>query len=138
MNTPITETDEPPRVVLLVDDDPDFLFQQRVRIEGAGYRVISAENEKAALDMIASETFDLAIVDLMMENIDAGFTLCHYIKKVRPHTPVLLVTAVNNITELDFDTTTEEERSWIKADAMLEKPIRFEQLKLEMDRLLRG
>ena len=138
MNTPITETDEPPRVVLLVYDDPDFLFQQRVRIEGAGYRVISAENEKAALDMIASETFDLAIVDLMMENIDAGFTLCHYIKKVRPHTPVLLVTAVNNITELDFDTTTEEERSWIKADAMLEKPIRFEQLKLEMDRLLRG
>ena len=30
---------------------------------------------------------------------------------------------------------TEEERSWIKADALLAKPIRFEQLKAEIDRL---
>ncbi len=38
---------------------------------------------------------------------------------------------------MDFDAATDEERSWIKADAMLAKPIRFEQLKREIDRLLK-
>ena len=42
--------------------------------------------------------------------------------------PVILVTAVASETGLDFDAATAEERGWIKADAVLDKPVRFEQL----------
>lgn len=132
------DTEQQTRTVLLVDDDPDYLYQQKVYIESAGFQVITAETEDDAIKLIAEGQFDLAVVDLMMENLDAGFMLCHHIKKRNAETPVVLVTAVNKITGLDFDTTTEEERSWLKADAMLEKPIRFEQLKLVIDRLLQG
>ena len=72
----------------------------------------------------------------MMEDPDAGFTLCHHIRKKDPTIPIILVTSVNSETGLDFDMATEEERSWIKADALLAKPIRFEQLKGAIDRLL--
>ena len=72
----------------------------------------------------------------MMENPDAGFVLCHHIRKKHPTLPVLLVTSVNSETGLDFDMAGEEDRAWIKADALLSKPIRFEQLRGAIDRLL--
>ena len=39
----------------------------------------------------------------MMENVDAGFTLCYHIQKKDPTIPVILVTSVNSETGLDFD-----------------------------------
>ena len=32
--------------VLLVDDDDDFLFQQRLQLEAAGFDVIAAQGQK--------------------------------------------------------------------------------------------
>ena len=124
------------KTVLLVDDDPDFLYQQQRQLEAAGLTVITAENEKQAENILAEVRPDLAVVDLMMDNVDGGFTLCYHIKKLDPAIPVILVTSVNNETGLHFDAADPEQQSWIKADAFLSKPIRFEQLKKEVDRLL--
>jgi CheY-like chemotaxis protein len=124
------------KTVLLVDDDPDFLYQQKCQLEAAGLSVVSAENERQAETILDESAPDLAVVDLMMENVDGGFTLCYHIKKKYPHVPVILVTSVNNETGLYFDAGDPEQRDWIKADAFLSKPIRFEQLKKEVDRLL--
>lgn len=124
------------KTVLLVDDDPDFLYQQRRQLEAVGLTVIVADNEKEAEEILSKERPDLAVVDLMMENVDGGFTLCYHIKKKDPTIPVILVTSVNNETGLHFDAADPEQQSWIKADAFLSKPIRFEQLKKEVDRLL--
>jgi CheY-like chemotaxis protein len=127
-------TDKP--LVLLVDDDEDFLFQQRLQLEKAGFEVVAAHGRSAAEGILADRRPDVAVVDVMMENPDAGFVLCHHIRKSDPTIPVLLVTSVNSETGLDFDMATEEDRSWIQADALLAKPIRFEQLRGEIDRLL--
>jgi len=123
--------------VLIVDDDADFLFQEKVQLEAAGFEVLTAESQAQAEEVLARERFDLAILDLMMDNMDAGFVLSYHIKKKDPATPVILVTSVNSETGYEFDTATGEERSWIKADAFLAKPIRFEQLRAEIDRLLK-
>jgi CheY-like chemotaxis protein len=122
--------------VLLVDDDDDFLFQHRLQLEAAGFNVIAAQGQKPAEEVLARLRPDVAVVDVMMENPDAGFVLCHRIRKKDPSIPVILVTSVNSETGMDFDLATEEDRVWIKADAMLAKPIRFEQLLGEIDRLL--
>ena len=45
----------------------------------------------------------------MMENPDAGFTLCHHIRKKDPSIPVILVTSVNSETGLDFDLADREQ-----------------------------
>jgi CheY-like chemotaxis protein len=129
-------TDLCKKTVLLVDDDPDFLYQQQRQLEAAGLTVVAAENEKEAENILKKVRPDLAVVDLMMENVDGGFTLCYHIKKLDSTIPVILVTSVNNETGLHFDAADPEQKSWIKADAFLSKPIRFEQLKKEVDRLL--
>lgn len=124
------------RTVLLVDDDCDFLFQQKTQLEAAGFSVLEAANPREATEIVARQRPDLAVIDLMMENADDGFTLCYHIKKHDATIPIIMVTSVNSETGMDFDAATDEERSWIKVDAFLSKPIRFEQLKQEIDRLL--
>ena len=130
----MTET-ESKRTVLLVDDDDDFLFQHRLHLETAGFNVVVARGRQEAEEMLARQRPDLAVIDVMMESPDAGFTLCHHIRKLDPAIPVILVTSVNSETGLDFTLSTDEQRSWIKADALLAKPIRFEQLQREIDRV---
>jgi len=126
------------KTILVVDDDLDFLTQHRIHLESIGYKVVTAEGQRQAEELLKTLRPDLAMVDLMMEHVDGGFSLCYHIKKLDPAIPVILVTAVSSETGLEFDATTKEEQSWVKADVMLAKPVRFEQLKREIERLLKA
>lgn len=123
-------------LVLVVDDDEDFRTQLAMQLEAAGYAVRLAEGETAADAILETVRPDLAVVDLMMERADGGFALSYRLKKRWPDLPVVMVTGVTHETGLDFTTDTPAERAWIKADAVLGKPVRFEQLKRELARLL--
>jgi len=123
--------------VLVVDDDPDFVEQMRLQLTAAGFNVETAGGEREARRILDSRGADLALVDLMMEHADGGFALCHYIKNRKPPIPVILVTGVTHETGLEFDAATSEERSWVKADVFLAKPVRVEQLVREIHRLLK-
>ncbi len=122
--------------ILLVDDDEDFLFQHRIQLENAGFEVVTATTRARAEEAIASYTPDLAILDLMMEKHDDGFVLSHHLKRAFPGLPVIMVTAVTSETGLVFEPSSAAERAWVGADALLAKPIRFEQLRREIDRVL--
>ena len=124
------------RKVLLVDHDRDFIDDERHDLEEAGLHVTEATTSKDALQLLESDNFDLAVVDLRMEYPDSGFTLCYQIKKALPGLPVIMVTGVYADTGIEFDAATAEERSWIKADSVLSKPLRSEQLLREIYRLL--
>jgi CheY-like chemotaxis protein len=123
--------------ILVVDDDPDFLEQMQLQLTAAGFKVETAGGEREARAILESHSIDAAVVDLMMENADGGFSLCHYIKGRKPPMPVILVTGVTHETGLEFDAATSEERSWVKADVFLAKPVRVEQLVREIHRLLK-
>lgn len=124
--------------ILLVDDDEDFLFQHRIQLENAGFDVATATSRAKAEEVAPAFQPDLAILDLMMEQPDDGFVLSHHLERARPGLPIILVTAVTSETGLVFDPATPSERAWVGADAVLAKPIRFEQLKREIERLLHG
>lgn len=131
-------TENAGKKVLVVDDDLDFLTQIQVNLEAAGFDVTTAESQKQAEEYLEQNHPDVAVVDLMMEHPDAGFALSYHIKKKDPSIPVILVTAVTSETGLEFDASTDEERSWVKADAFLAKPVRIEQLLREINRFLEG
>jgi len=124
--------------LLLVDDDQDILEQLSLALRAEGYEVATAQGRQEAEEVLMLGQLDLAIVDLMMEEMDSGFVLCHEIKKLYPDTPVIMLTAVTAATGLDFHARSKEARTWVKADALLDKPVRFEQLKEEVQRLLRS
>lgn len=128
--------DNEKKTILIVDDDSDYLFQLRVNVEKFGFKVITADSQKAAEVLIQTIKPDLAILDLMMENEDSGFILSYKMKRKYPDVPIIIATAVAAETGMAFGINSEEERKWIKADLYLEKGIRPDQLYKEITKLL--
>ena len=124
--------------LLVADDDDDYRLQLVLQLQREGFRVLEADSAQAAEALLQRETIDLAIVDVVMENWDSGFTLCYHIKQKNPRTPVIMVTAVSSETGIDIDAATDEERSWVKADVLFAKPVRFEQLLNQIEHFLHG
>jgi len=128
---------ETPKKILVVDDDIDMLEQVALILKAEGYQVIQAQGQKEGEEALLTTIPDLAVLDLMMENMDSGFVLCHHVKRLFPETPVILLTAVKAATGLDFNPQSDEAASWVKADVVLDKPVRPEQLRQEVRRLLK-
>ncbi|MFP4527807.1 MAG: response regulator [Candidatus Kapaibacterium sp.] len=122
------------KTILLVDDDPDFLLQISTRLRNEGFRVITAEGQSEAEKMLEDLRPDMVISDLMMEHYDGGFGLAEHIRKTNSDIPIIICTSVTNELGFKFSTDTQDEREWIKADAVLNKPIRFEQLMKEINK----
>ncbi len=122
--------------ILIVDDDVDYLLQTRIKIEKFGYKTITADSQREAEMILDKLKPDLAIIDLMMENEDSGFILSYKLKKKYPDIPVIIATAVAAETGITFDINDENNRKWIRADLFLEKGIKTEILKNEIEKLL--
>lgn len=123
--------------ILVVEDDPDMMDQMKIYLEGEGYEVVAAATQKEAEPLIRPGAFRAAVLDLMMENPDSGFVLSHKIKKMDEKIPVVIVTSVTKETGFYFDKA-HDPKAWIKADAIIHKELRFEQLKAELRRLMGG
>jgi len=124
------------KTILVVDDDLDILEQYALLLKGDGYNLVQSSSVAEAEEAILTVRPDLAILDLMMEDKDGGFVLCNHIKRVYSDVPVIIVSNVTPITGLDFRPRNQEEQSWVRADAMLSKPIVAERLRSEIRRLL--
>lgn len=125
------------KTLLIVDDDPDYLYQMRIAIQDMGFEVITADTQKEAEGIIAKIKPDLAILDLMMEHQDTGFILCHKMKSIYPDVPIIIASAVTAETGIVFELDSQEEQDWIKADLFLDKGIRMDQLHKEINKLLK-
>jgi DNA-binding response OmpR family regulator len=125
------------KTILVVDDDSDYLSQLKFHIEKFGFNVITADGQKEGVEIIENQRPDLAIIDLMMENMDSGFILGHKIKQKYPDLPVIIASAVTSETGMVFGIESEEDKNWIKADLFLEKGLRPDQLHREINKLLK-
>lgn len=125
------------KTILIVDDDVDYLYQTRMKVESFGFKVITADTQKEAEELIENIRPDLAILDLMMENDDSGFILSYKIKKKYPDVPIIIATAATAETGINFDINEDENKHWIKADTYLDKGIRTDQLQREINRMLK-
>ncbi len=56
--------------ILVVEDEKDLLDIYQEVLEGAGYKVVTAENGKVALEKLSESPFDLVLLDLMMPEVD--------------------------------------------------------------------
>jgi DNA-binding NtrC family response regulator len=128
-------TDNAKIKILVVEDDPDMMEQMKIYLESQKYEVIAASSQREAEPLIAPGAFNAAVLDLIMENQDSGFVLSHKIKKMDPKIPVIIVTSVTKETGYYFDKA-HDPKDWIKADVIIHKELRFEQLKAELGRLM--
>ena len=83
--------------ILVVDDEIEIADLIELYLKNEGYNVYKKYKKKKALKIIKQRNIDLAILDIMMPEID-GFTLCQTIRK-KYNFPIIMVTA--KITDAD-------------------------------------
>lgn len=103
----------PNKNILIAEDDADIVELLSLYLTGEGYTVFSAENGREALERIASTKIDLAILDIMMPEMN-GYDVLKRIRESH-NFPVIMLSAK----ELDTDRILGLN---LGADAYLTKP----------------
>ncbi len=78
--------------LLVVEDDLTLSTGICFELDSNGYLTVAAYNCKKAHQLIQSDHFDLAILDVNLPDGN-GFDLCHTIKKMHPQMPVIFLSA---------------------------------------------
>src|SRR3954454_10476942 len=115
--------------VLIADDDRAIREALTRALALEGYDVVQANDGNTALSLIESAKPDVAILDVMMPNID-GLTVCRVLRAERNRLPVLMLTArtepPDRVAGLDAG-----------ADDYLAKPFDLDELLARLRALLR-
>lgn len=117
-------------LVLIVEDSPSTLEAFKITLEGAGHRVITAENGTLAIARAKTEKPDVIMMDIVMPEMN-GFQATRRISS-DPETaqiPIIMVTTKDQ----------ETDRVWGKrqgAVGYLTKPVSDKDLLAEIKRVL--
>ncbi len=114
--------------VLIIDDDPAMLDLTRYHLMEQGYDVTAASTGTEALRLAGEQSFDLAITDLQLPDID-GITVVRELKAIAPALEIIMVTGFSSMSKAIEAT---------KAGAFhfVEKPIEFEELLALLEKAL--
>ena len=121
--------------ILLVDDDPDIISALEAILSNKGYDVITAMNKNDGIEKVNSQSPDLAILDVMMDDEHDGFEMSREIKKSHPDLPVIMLTGISEITGVNFRAAAADPE-WLPADEYLDKPVSPEELIDTIENLL--
>ena len=89
-----------PKLIAIVEDDPDQRANYTDAIVGKGYEVAAYASRQEALDGFDARMPDLAVLDIVLgDEVDAGFALCRDLLARNPTLPVIFLT--ERIKEVD-------------------------------------
>ena len=122
--------------ILIADDDPEFIEINKTVLQAAGYETDEALTSKEVLKKLRAGHYDLLILDLMMEERDAGFTVAYAVRDDEhlKHLPILMLTSAEQKTGFKFDISADKD--WMKVDDLAAKPLKPAELIRRVNRLL--
>ena len=119
-------------LVLYVDDDPDLLEVTCLRLEQAGYATARAGSAEEGLKVFRASEPDFIMVDLMMEEIDAGTHLVKELKLAGNRAPVYMLSSLGD--QLDASIDPHE----LGLEGVFQKPLNFDLLLSTLKAKLQG
>jgi len=128
--------------IYMVDDDKDLVDVVRWVLEAKGYTVASAGTAEEAMAHMADVSPDLVILDVMMEDVVAGFRVVSFLRDYEAHpenaafasVPILMMTSIQQKTKMKF--ADDAGSRLLPIDAFLEKPVKPQVLLDTIARLL--
>ncbi len=116
-----------PKLIMVVDDDPDLVEAVSMKLESKNYRIAKAYDGEEAIEKIKEEKPDLVILDVMMPRKN-GWVVCDEIKKDDGLKSIIVVmlTAVGDAVQ--STSYTHHEGKTTLADDYIPKPIDMDQL----------
>ncbi|MHB8834173.1 MAG: winged helix-turn-helix domain-containing protein [Candidatus Methylomirabilia bacterium] len=115
--------------ILLVEDDPRTARFIQQGLRQAGFSVEYAADGEAGLHSATSETYDAAVIDIMLPKLD-GLSLVRSLRGARVATPILLLSAKSSV---------DDRVKGLEAggDDYLVKPFAFSELLARLQALIR-
>lgn len=92
MKRPVPDTAAAPRMVLVVEDEPQMRGILCDNLEFEGYAVTAVESAERALVEFDRRAVALLIVDIMLPGM-TGFELCQRLRGRGSHVPIIMLTA---------------------------------------------
>lgn len=122
--------------ILIVDDDPAFVDATTAILKSGSYKVEAAYDKEEAMEKIKKGKPDLILLDVMMQRLDDGFTMCYKLKHdpELKQIPVLMLTGITEKTGFKFSPETDGE--YLEADDYVDKPIKAADLLERVKNLL--
>jgi DNA-binding response OmpR family regulator len=110
------------KTVVMMDDDKDMIAYVRQVLEGAGLRVMSADNGKDGIELALRVRPDLVLLDVLIPVVQ-GYDVCRYLKSRAElaGTKVVFLTSLTRALDRGLAEGT-------GADGYLTKPIGVQQL----------
>lgn len=123
-------------LVLIVDDDKDFVEINKVAFETAGYEVLVAYDGDEGFQKASMENPDAIVLDVMMKTKTEGFDVARKLHKdeATRMIPVLMLTGIRQEMKLPF--TLEPDDDYMPVVEFIEKPITPERLIEKVKQLL--
>ncbi len=90
-------------VILYIDDDRDFLDSMRAILEANGYNMVEATSAEEGLQVYKASRPDLVIVDLMMEEVDAGTSFVKELRAMGNTAPIYMLSSVGDNLSMSTD-----------------------------------
>jgi two-component system response regulator HydG len=87
----MNHTETKPARVLVVDDEPTLLRALEALLKKKGHEVVALDSPIAAMQRLAGEDFDVALLDIKMPQL-SGLELLNAVKHRRPEVEVILMT----------------------------------------------
>jgi len=88
----VNKSSGPEARLLVVDDEPNIRELLSTSLRFAGFDVVAAGNGREALAAVEEHAPDLAVLDVMLPDMD-GFTLTRRLRAAGRHFPVVFLTA---------------------------------------------
>lgn len=114
--------------ILVVEDEESLASMLRLNLEMEGYQVVVSFDGPTALDKLRHQAFDLAILDVMLPELD-GFAVCQTIRLEGHKTPILFLSAKSSGKDRVAGLK-------IGGDDYLTKPFDLEELLLRVGKLI--
>jgi CheY-like chemotaxis protein len=116
--------------IFMVDDDIDLVDVVRSVLEAAGYGFESASSATEAMEILPGAHPDLIILDVMMEDLVAGFRVVNFLRNYDENpqnrrfekVPILMQTSIQQKTKMKF--SQDVGSRLLPIDAFLEKPVK--------------
>jgi DNA-binding response OmpR family regulator len=90
-------------VVLYVEDDADYQDMVREILEAANFEMVAASSAEEGIRAWDIEKPDLVIVDLMMEEVDAGTSLITDLRARGCDVPIYMLSSVGDDLAMSMD-----------------------------------
>lgn len=80
--------------ILVIEDEVMVLKSIEFKLKKEGFEVITAPDGKIARDLLAEETFDIVVTDLMIPYY-SGLELINYVRnELKSKVPIIVLTAI--------------------------------------------